>query len=265
MKLDYSNKRYSHIIAGILIISVTSIFLACALGIWDHKVISNNNPLPNGVVTSWNNGNKIIENNDFLIPPEVASLPTHEKVCRKVDTVAGWLFFEQVPIGDLPLTITQAVVDDWGFGHVYSYGGYSFVEGSIDLYQKDDGWIGSITYSQEGVAVPVTEVDVGIDLDGDSLMEDDYTVMDYTLKLTLDQTVINIDSNHLPQLYDSGLMWAYDCPPVQDLDKEVVFKEKMKWEGCHQNDQQFRVMLAYMRMLRSPELPIKIIIASFEQ
>ncbi|MFX1380513.1 MAG: hypothetical protein ACFFA4_15615 [Promethearchaeota archaeon] len=265
MKLDDSNKRYSHFIAGILIISLASIFLACALGVWDHKVISNNNPLPNGVVTSWSNGNKITENNDFVIPPGVASLPTHEKVCRKLDTVEGWIFFDQVPVEDLPLTITQAVVDDWGYAHAYSYGGYSFVEGGADLYQKDDGWIGSITYSIEGTPVETTEIAVGIDLDGDTIMEDDYTVMDYTIKLTLDQAVINIDSNHLPQLYDSGWMWAYDCPPVEDLDKEVVFKEKMKWEGCHQNDQQFRVMLAYIRMLRSPELPIKNFIASFEQ
>ncbi len=79
MKLDNSNRRHSNVIAGILVISVASIFLACAFGVWDHKVISNDDPLPNGVVISASSGNNIMENNHLVIPSGVGFLPKNER------------------------------------------------------------------------------------------------------------------------------------------------------------------------------------------
>ncbi|MFX1504302.1 MAG: hypothetical protein ACFFDH_25300 [Promethearchaeota archaeon] len=265
MKLDDSNKRYSYFIAGILVIAVASIFLACVFGIWDHKIISWDNPLSDRMVIPVNNGNNIMRNNEIIIPSGVGFPPTHEKVSRKFDTEEGWLYFTQTPgiIEPLPLTITQDVVDSWGDIIVYSFGGYGFVNGGADLYQKDDGWIGSITYNELSV---LTDQELTVDLDGDGPLDEQTYVVDvYTLDVVLDQPQIVLESNHLPDLYDTGCMWAFDCPPVPDLNKDVRFKENMKWEGCYQNDQQFRVMLAYKCMLRSPELPIKKFIASFKQ
>ncbi|MFX0005998.1 MAG: hypothetical protein ACFFAV_04625 [Candidatus Hermodarchaeota archaeon] len=266
MKLDYSNKRCSNYIAGILVISVASIFLACALGIWDHKVISNNDPLPNGGVISVNNGNNIIENNRFIIPSGVGFLLAHEKVIQCFDTLdEGWLYFTQTPgVPDyLPLTLTQSEIDSWGDLIVFSYGGYEFKDGYINLYQKGE-FKGKLLLTE----VDVTPVDLTVDLDGPEgpLAEGTYHVDSHTIDVTLDGGQdIYLESNYLPELYDSGWMWAYDCPPVQDLDKEVKFVEKMTWSGCFKPDQEFRVLLAYKSMPWSPELPIINFIASFKQ
>ena len=256
MKLDYSNKRYSHFIAGILLITVTSIFLACAFGIWDYKVISNSNPLINEVGMSGGDGNNLIENDPLVIPSGVGILPVNEKIVKHFDTVdEGWLYFDQSGIPtEFPLTITQADLNTWDV-KVYSYGGYDFISGYVDIWQKGDK-MGTLNYAVE----TLTEDTLYI-MDGN-----EYTVDLFELSITLkDDVEINLDSNHMPSLFDSGWMRVFDGPCPDDLDKEVVFKEKMIWSGCHNLDQQFRVILAYKCMLRSPELPIKNFIASFKQ
>jgi len=267
MKLDNSNRRYSNIIAGILVISVASIFLACAFGVWDHKVISNDDPLPNGVVISASSENNIMENNHLVIHSGVGFLPVHEKIVKVFDTEdEGWLFFDQSNMPDVfPLTLTQADVDAWDV-IVYAYGGYEFVSGYVDLYQSRSWnkreYVGTLIYDVETVVFDVDLVDPDW-ISGDA----DYTVDVITLNFTIEAASgeINFDSNHLPSLYDSGWMRVYDGPCPDDLDKEVIFKEKMIWSGCWSSDQNFRVILAYKCMLRSPELPIKNFIASFNQ
>ena len=272
MKLDFSNKRYSNIIAGILVISVASIFLACAFGVWDHKVISNNDPLPNGVVMSASSGNNIMENNHLVIPSGGGFLPVHEKITKFFDTEdEGWLYFNQDSIPDVfPLTITQADVDSWDI-IVYSYGGYQFESGEVDLYQSRSwnkrDYLGTLIYDVDNVQWDATVTDADLDF---IAAGEDYTVDIITLNFTIDLATspsgeINLDSNNLPSLYDSGWMRVFDGPCPDDLDKEVIFKEKMTWSGCHNQDQNFRVILAYNCMLRSPELPIKNFIASLRQ
>ena len=255
MKLDNSNRRHSNIIAGILVISVASIFLACAFGVWDHKVISNDDPLPNGVVISASSGNNIMENNHLVIPSGGGFLPVHEKINRMFDTEdEGWLYFDQSLIPDVfPLTITQTTLDTWDVT-VYSYGGYEFISGYVKLWQKGD-IVGRLNYDVETV--------VYNSLEYISVLGADYFVDVYTLNFTLDSNPINIDSNHIPSLYDGG--WKRIAEGPKDLDKEVRFVEDMIWSGCGLPDQQFRVILAYKCMLRSPELPIKNFIASFNQ
>ncbi|MFW9820627.1 MAG: hypothetical protein ACFFE5_13540 [Candidatus Thorarchaeota archaeon] len=255
MTLDNSNKRDSEFIAGILVITVISICLACAFGIWDYKVISNNNPLINEVGISLGDGNNIMENNPQVIPSGVGFLPVNEKIVKKLDTKdEGWLFFDQTGIPtELPLTITQADLDTWSV-KVYSYGGYEFVNGHVDLYQKDWEYKGTLNYNVE-TSYPDTY----------TMDSTDYSVFVYELGISLADGEINLDSNYLPKLYDTGWMRVFDGPCPDDLDKEVIFKEKMVWSGCDDEDQQFRVILAYKSMLRSPELPIKNFIASFEQ
>ncbi|MFX0105324.1 MAG: hypothetical protein ACFE75_07530 [Candidatus Hodarchaeota archaeon] len=262
MNLDNSNKRYSHFIAGILIISVASIFLVCASGIWEHKVISNYNPLTNGLVMTASNRNNIMENNHMVIPPGVDLLPINEKICKVFDTEKGWLYFDQSNIPTtFPLTITQTMVDAWDV-IVYAHGGYEFKCGEVDLWQKGE-WKGELEYDVETVVYGAT-VDAGAL--GIGTLSGDYVVDIYTLNLTITSgTQIDLDSNYVPSLYDSGWMRVFDGPCPGDLGKEVKFKEKMKWSGCHLPDQDFRVILAYKCMLRSPKLPIKNIIASFWQ
>ncbi|MFW9951339.1 MAG: hypothetical protein ACFFKA_14565, partial [Candidatus Thorarchaeota archaeon] len=180
MKLDNSNKRYPNFIAGILIISVASIFMACTFGIWDHKVISNENPLPYGIVIPAGSGNNLIENNYLVIPPGVGFLPAHEKIVKVFDTVdEGWLYFDQSGIpSSFPLTITQDILDLWSVT-VYSYGGYEFVSGYVDLYQKGD-YMGTINYVPD---VITKDQPFAIDLDGDGV-DDAYTVDIYELDFT---------------------------------------------------------------------------------
>ena len=240
MKLDNSNRRHSNIIAGILVISVASIFLTCAFGVWDHKVISNDNPLPNGVVISASNGNNIMENSYLVIPSGVGFLSKNERIKKVFDTVdEGWLYFDESNIPtSFPLTITQDILDTWSVT-VYSYGGYEFVSGYANIKQKGS-LVGIVNF---GVDVIEPNELRAISIFGG----EEYIVDVYTIGFTLAGNDINLDSNYLPTLYDTyhdaDAYFGDSCP--EDLQKEVLFKENMVWSGCDNEEQNFLVILAY--------------------
>jgi len=272
MKLDDSNRRYSNIIAGILVISVASIILAYALGDWDHNVFSMNNPPQNGVELFMDKGNNIVEN-DILCELGFLSIP--EKYCSDdLDTDAG----EMVILSNLdetqtlPLSINEDMINsDWAMS-IYSYGGYEFVEGVIEVYQNkfdDQGWwscdlVGEIDIIYTTETVDLLTIDetllneikgyFGMDLD------EDFDELDITIgTLDLDGATIELDSNHIPDVLTEGweldnvdhgfFFWDWFSDPPADLDKYVTLKYEMTWEGCWFDEQKFMVILAYSYML----------------
>ncbi|MFX0002962.1 MAG: hypothetical protein ACFE9J_05710 [Candidatus Hermodarchaeota archaeon] len=251
MKIDNSNKRYLIVIAGILIISLISIFLAYALGDWDHNAFPNNNPPPNGGLLLTNRENNIVENN---ILTEVGFLPIAEKAQKSgIDTSSGVIYIADHNIPDtLPLCINQIDVDTW-YATIYTHGGYTFEEGKVKVYQgkSDDPWwdkyVGEITILGAGP----TAIDVPADLPFDTCGALQVMQWDITFDMVVDP--IMLDSNHVPTVYGDGLFASCWDPLPQDLDKYVTLKFYMTWKGCDDEEQEFQIIWAYFCMfLESP-------------
>jgi hypothetical protein len=255
MQLDDSNRRYSTIIAGILVIAVVFTFLACACGVWDHKIISNNGIPPEEIAFSSNRRDNIIEYN-----PGIAFLSISEKCCKCRDTEdEGFLYFDQNIPNLMPLVIDATELQGWSTT-VYSYGGYEFVDGYVDIWQKGD-LMGTLALDvleaniQEDIVLAFADIPTEIAdylglVDGDTL-----TVDVYTATFSLTDGPIILDSNNVAELLGDGRCRILDDPVPEHLGKWVKLKEFMTWSGCHQVDQQFQIILAYVCMLPGSPTP----------
>jgi hypothetical protein len=281
MSLDSSNERYSNVIAGILVILVASIFLACILGGWDHNVFPQND-----VKINHRDRNNIMENSQYQ---EILAggdlLPIAEKCCKGgYTTEEGWIIFANLNIPDpLPLVIDQGVLDTWSL-KAYAFGDYDFDGGEVEIYQWKDnmGSLGTLYLVQISLDDTKTLEDLNLDDDYPDLPAD-LTIDVYTIGFVMgdnngdllinagdigvpSSTYIELMSNQYPGLPDMPCcVWDENpilCPYGQDFFKLVKFKFKMDWSGCPQPDQAFEILLAYISMLRSPQLPIKNFIAS---
>jgi hypothetical protein len=75
MKIDDSNKRYSMIIAGILLITVLPIFVAFSMGVMGERVFSDNNspPIGGGIPQSSRKNNSVNTLNNYQESDELVS------------------------------------------------------------------------------------------------------------------------------------------------------------------------------------------------
>jgi len=170
---------------------------------------------------------------------EIKTLPVAECAADYcIDTEAGFMIVQYDIPDVLPLCITEEYLDS-NFGiTVLSYGGY-----------HPDGMGGMSIYQ------PKTELGgfVGIEwcYVGSFLCENpelacygcyvDAYVADFVLP-----EPIQIDSNHLPDVYTSGADWTtmIDDPVSCNLDKWVQLCLCTGWEGCEKPDQKFQLILA---------------------
>lgn len=139
-----------------------------------------------------------------------------------------------LPTGDLPLCIDNEYLDDF-YIVVGTYGGYQWVSGCIKVMQsKSDKpmWDNIVGY----IDVDAIPIDIA---------EGKHGWVYYNLTFTVSGNhPIILESNHIP---DSPLGDFYVSGP-SDLDKFVDLKIKTTWEGCHQETQQFMVILAHKVM-----------------
>jgi hypothetical protein len=269
MKLDDSNKNYSIIIAGILILSVTSIFVANLMGLGGHSIKSSRNlqlesaGLPFSAENSKSNiieGNSQNGTNDVHVAQScvIEDVPTEP---GKLDIIAT--NYDNIP---LPLCVTPETVDDW-YVDVNVTGGYEFKEGKIKFYQKDEDGNLELIYNDCNPYMYL-----GYDLKWE-FVTDLYKTEPYemceccwdVIRISVDPTTCNnwacIDSSETPVILYEGEECT-ECSITQfpvDLDKEVTIKLFTIWEGCPLEDQEFEIIYAHKNCVhRIPNSRIKI-------
>jgi hypothetical protein len=272
MKIDSSNKRYSTIFAGILVILVLSILLAFLIGCGDRNIYNQDkiqatskgahfspDCYRSGKDAGKNKNVPVAQNFDWL----------------GVDTVRGtmdWsVYLDGVDITidsmDMPLCIiddpTSNLLDStkW-YVTVTVTGGYEpklNYFNYIEFYQKDMGWqtieiywdlvpvvssgpCGCTKTYTGRMSVFIDEI-LNVDTDGDQIPDD-------TDGLDDGPGIIKFDSNKLP-------ICASNIPSSGDLGKLIDIYLWTHWKGCNGPDQQFEKILIHKKFyFRSPQLPI---------
>jgi len=171
---------------------------------------------------------------------EISGLPVAECAADYcIDTEAGFMVVEYVIPDVLPLCITEDYLDS-NFGiTVLSYGGYHpDGMGGMSIYQPK---------TEMGGFVGINWIYVGSFLcDNPDLACYGCYVDAYVADFVLPDP-IQIDSNHLPDVYTYGADWAtmVDDPASPNLNKWVQLCLCTGWEGCGEPDQKFQLILAH--------------------
>jgi hypothetical protein len=256
MTLDSSNKRYSNIIAGILVISVLSIFMAFFMGFGDNNIYEQNRVQPEFVAIPYNSdeytsncltGRKRIE--------PVTQCKTWSVDVKKGSMVIGQAYWD-APY-QLPICTYAEEVNKWWMT-VLVKGGYhpcTLCNEYIQIYQEDKANPGS--YLTDIYYINSADMDWGTPTPHATLCG----VMVYNLTFTLsedplaapfgkdidgDITTIDVDwgvakcmlfhSNHKP----------FPCTgPTPRLGKMVTLKLCTCWSGCGRPPQNFEVLLVH--------------------
>jgi hypothetical protein len=188
MKIVDSNKRYGTVIAGILVVSVVSIFVVSALGVGNYSIFSENN----------------IHSREILFIPvndERVSVAYSGEV-EDLETEPGTLTIEEFVYdyddGQLPLCLTNTELEDW-YIIVKSYGGYVpvkwWADQEAEIYQeKDLFWFWC--YDQHVGSLEISWEDVTADYP-DGECADCYTYWKGTFSLECGK-VICLDSSQYP-------------------------------------------------------------------
>jgi hypothetical protein len=247
--------RFSKIIAGILLGFVASLIIVLALGVGGFQVFSHSNVSPISMGGPINTAG----NTPPEIPPiegdvwEFFPVPGAEG-CYDVrhDTEAGRMYVDYNIPEVFPLCITEAYIDA-NFGlKVYSFGGY----------HPDDMGMNYMFINQPktqlGGAVEITWKDCGTVVGPLGCLTEMYVA-----SFDLVDGPIQIDSNHLPDPVDvdgCDCSFLLDCPPSNDLGKWVYVTIITSWEGCHDLDQKFQLILAHLSEIcpQNPQLPMNI-------
>ena len=249
--------RFSKIIAGILLVFFASLIIVLALGVGGFKVYSHSGVSPINMATPINTAGST--------PPEIP--PIEREVweffpvpgaegCFDVmhDTEAGVMYVDY----DIPEKFPLCITEDWidaNFGlKVYSFGGYHPEDcgyNMLSIYQPKTGMGGA-------VAISWTEVGTVIGPKGC------VTVL-YEASFDLVDGPIQIDSNHLPNplmVEGCDCDFVIDCPPSPNLNKWVFVTIITSWEGCHDMDQKFKLILAHLNEScpQNPQLPMNILL-----
>jgi hypothetical protein len=172
-----------------------------------------------------------------------------------IDVEAGWMKVNYEIPDMLPICITEDYVDDNFALSVKSYGGYApdldrVQELYLNQIKTGKGGVLTITWDEGTPCVCPVSGCAG---------------MIYTASFDIkDADVIMIDSNHLPSVCSSGVdcAWLCDGCPSPDLDKYVFVSVVTSWEGCHHEDQKFKLILAQIRYFQRPLTPNENFIAS---
>ena len=249
--------RFSKIIAGILLGFFASLIIVLALGVGGFQLFSHSGAVPMNLATPINT---VGDTSPMLSPIEgdvweFFPVPGAEgcfDVCH--DTEAGIMYVDYDIPEVFPLCITEEYIDA-NFGlKVWSFGGYhpdDMGMNMMTIYQPKTGL---------GGAVAITWTDCGTVL-GPLGCE---TVL-YVASFDLVDGPIQIDSNHLPQpvcVEGCDCPFVLDCPPSPNLNKWVYVTIITSWEGCHDIDQKFKLILAHLneRCPQNPQLPMNILI-----
>ncbi len=248
--------RFSKIIAGILLGFFASLIIVLALGV-GFQLFSHSGAVPMNLATPINT---VGDTSPKLAPTEgdvweFFPVPGAEgcfDVCH--DTEAGIMYVDYDIPEVFPLCITEEYIDA-NFGlKVWSFGGYhpdDMGMNMMTIYQPKTGL---------GGAVAITWTDCGTVL-GPLGCE---TVL-YVASFDLVDGPIQIDSNHLPQpvcVEGCDCPFVLDCPPSPNLNKWVYVTIITSWEGCHDIDQKFKLILAHLNEScpQNPQLPMNILI-----
>ncbi len=247
--------RFSKIIAGILLGFFASLIIVLALGVGGFQVFSHSGVSPINMATPINTaGNTTpelppIEGDVWEFFPEPGAEGCYD-VCH--DTEAGRMnIYYDIP-DVFPLCIDEAYIDA-NFGlKVGSFGGY---------HPEDLGY--NMMYINQpktglGGAVKITWTEVGIvqgPLGCDTVL--------YEASFDLVDGPIQIDSNHLPEpvcVSGCDIPFMLDCPASENLGKWVMVTIITSWEGCHDLDQKFQLILAHLSEIcpQNPQLPMNI-------
>lgn len=248
--------RQISIFTAITLTTVVLTVMVFLLGVGlSNKYSENGTQIPNmgmpfisesKVLGNYDSGNSFTEessleiefsvsiNNDVL-EAELAS-----EFC--IDTDPGALIVEYEIPDTLPLCISEEYLDSNLNITVLSFGGYS----------PDDTMMNSLAIAQtktgKGGCVEIIWDNIGsfVCPNQESPCYDcrvEVWVADYVLV-----DPIQIESNHLPVITytgDADWNWMCDVIPSDDLNKWVYISIVSSWEGCHQNDQKFKLILAH--------------------
>lgn len=212
MEIDETVKGHSNFVIGILIVSVTSILAAFALGIWGIQFFSHDQVDPIGLGLS----SSVESSTPELDTSKVDNLVSVAKGgCMEMDTEPGTIeidYAESV-LPDwavLPLCITNDMLSNYHVS-LRVTGGYT-------------PYCGCITFTQEEVEVGKICLDFGTPVH-EPCYTDIYTV---TFSTTDD---IELKSNQWPSTIPDG----FSIDPCGDIEnhKKVTVCLDTCWSGCH--------------------------------
>jgi len=183
---------------------------------------------------------------------ETSGLPVAECAADYcIDTEKGVMVVDYNIPDTLPLCITEEYLDNNFDINVFSYGGY----------HPDPDFMGGMSISQLktglGGSVGIQWTYVGQVLcDNPDLACYGCYIDQYAADFVLD-TPIQIDSNHVPFVFNQGVDWAtmIDCPPSFNLNKWVYLCLCTGWEGCGDADQKFQLILAHFFLETPTSIP----------
>lgn len=242
------------ILTAITLTSIVFVIMVVVQGVGPINNFSENGiQLPNGMpfvsesnlIGRFDSGNKNLDENTLVIEFSVSKnsdvLEAEIAADFCIDTEPGIMLVEYEIPQTLPLCITEEYLDSNLNITVFSYGGYGPDESSMNklaIYQPK---------TELGGCVEIDWVYVGTFICNNPALvcygcEVDVWVADFVL---LDP--IQIDSNHLPEVITFGADWDTICDgiPSDDLDKWVHLALVSSWEGCHREDQKFKLILAH--------------------
>ncbi|MFX1451882.1 MAG: hypothetical protein ACFFCM_13635 [Promethearchaeota archaeon] len=255
-------ERLLKIATSIVVTTVIFVLVVTILGVGNSNNLSENNrQLPNmglpivsepNFTVDFGSGNKISEtclmdkfsvskNNDVSVAECAADF------C--IDTEPGVMVVSYTIPDVLPLCITEEYIDSNFDITVASYGGYHPDEQGMNymnIMQPKTGL---------GGCVGIEWVYLGSFLcDNPDMICYGCYVDVYAADFVLADP-IQIDSNHLPVVFTQGADWDTICDglPSDNLNKWVFVCLSTAWEGCHENDQKFKLILAHKNYF--PEIP----------
>jgi len=245
MKIDDSNKRYSIIIAGILIGLIASIFLVITSGYWGlNKSFNTTYPIDMGSYVdldkkAWKDHTS--GNIKSVSVAEECSLADRDTEKGKIKPYTP---FTNIP-SKLPLCINDSVVANWWIAY--------YVCGSYKPNKIDCSYYGFLDLSQtkatdKGGRVFIRSYDItdvpccwkivnftGFDVIGD----------------------FELASNYFPDVVPAGCVMTETAPNADHtLGKPVKLDLTTYWKGCDSDYQKFKLILTqYKLCFQNPQLP----------
>lgn len=248
-------ERLLKIFASIMLTTVVFVLVVTFIGVGYNSNVSENSAQLPGMGTPVLSdpsllgndvaGNGISEDNSLEIELSVSEksnvLVAEIAADFCIDTEPGAMVVVYDLPDTLPLCIDEAYLDS-NFGiTVLSYGGYHPDEqgcNTLGIFQPKTGL---------GGFVGISWCYVGSFVCDDPCMPCYGCLVDvYVADFMLDG-VIQLDSNHLPNVFQFGADWATLCDgvPSDYLNKWVHLSLVTSWEGCHEYDQKFKLILAH--------------------
>jgi len=231
MEIDYSNKRYQLIFAGILLLLIVSVFIAFASGINGNIFFFNKDTLEQkGVSYHMKKNNQI----DLLTDPsdiymECDNVQIDQYTHESFTVEPGYVeLIDDNLEGPLPICLTP----EWAEGKYLLYevkGGYDLTGGMLTVSQYGDIVKNPCTGQWVGWSLDWTYL--GWDCESDECCVELWNV---TFDTSCDNSVC-LDSTSDPD-------------GQQHPEKEVDFEIKTTWQGC-----EFDHILAHERHV--PEIP----------